>query len=248
MNTKRASVVKQDEALSAYFEALLNDEPMMQPQTEEPMIDALPEPIIELPVIAPPMVVPLDVPDEVEQTVEQPALAGTDGMPDWAEHEFQALLFTTSGLTLAVPLSELSGIQVWHGEKVTPMPGHVDWYLGLMQYRERSVPVIDTAQLVLPEERLACLSGEPGERIQRIVFIGGGQWGLACDSVDQVITLSHEQVKWRSSRTKRRWLAGTVIEHMCAIIDPPAFAEMLATGMEDSPSERDDDARDGITE
>ncbi len=241
MNIKRASVVDQDEALSAYFEALLNDEPQQQSLTEEPMAEVVPEPMLEAPVIAPPMVVPLDVPDEVEQAVEPPLLVRTDGMPDWAEHEFQALLFTTSGLTLAVPLSELSGIQVWHGEKVTPMPGHIGWYLGLMQYRDRSVPIIDTSQLVLPEERLARLSGEPRERIQRIVFIDGGQWGLACDSVDQVITLSHEQVKWRSSRTKRRWLAGTVIEHMCAIIDPPAFADMLATGMGDSPSEQGDD-------
>lgn len=242
MSEKRASVVEQDEALSAYFDALLNDEPQLQAQSQETVVEQQPEPVIDAPVIAPTIVVPLDVPDEIEQPIQQATLKRTEGMPDWAEHEFQALLFTTAGLTLAVPLSELSGIQVWHSEKVTPMPGHVDWYLGLMQYRERSVPIIDTAQLVLPEERLARLSGEPGERIQRIVFIDGGQWGLACDSVDQVITLSHEQVKWRSSRTRRRWLAGTVIEHMCAIIDPPAFAEMLATGMEDSTSEEGDDA------
>lgn len=242
MNDKRATVVEQNEALSAYFEALLNDEPQLQPQPvlPEPVAERQ-ESVLEASTIAPTVVVPLEVPDEIVQPVQQESLIHSAGMPDWAEEEFQALLFTTSGLTLAVPLSELSGIQVWHGEKVTPMPGHVAWYLGLMQYRERSVPIIDTAQLVLPEERLARLSGDPCERVQRIVFIGGGQWGLACDSVDQVITLNHEQVKWRSSRTKRRWLAGTVIEHMCAIIDPPAFAEMLVTGMEDSPTEQGDD-------
>jgi len=244
MSGKRASVVEQNQALSAYFEALLNDEADMQPQRQEPVAEVAvpPEPVLETPVIAPTIVVPLEVPEEIEQPVQQEVLPRTDAMPDWAEHEFQALLFTAAGLTLAVPLSELSGIQVWHGEKVTPMPGHAEWYLGLMEYRERSVPVIDTAQLVLPEERLARLSGDPRERIGRIVFIDGGQWGLACDSVDQVITLSHEQVKWRTSRTRRRWLAGTVIEHMCALIDPPAFAEMLATGLEDLPVEQQDDA------
>lgn len=241
MSNKRASVAEQNQALSAYFEALLNDEPEMQPQVSEPVVRSVPEPILEVPVIAPTMVVPIEVPDVVEQIVEQEALPRTDGMPEWAANEFQALLFTAAGLKLAVPLSELSGIQVWHGEKVTPMPGHVEWYLGLMQYRDRSAPVIDTAQLVLPEERLAQLNVKPEERITRIVFIGGGQWGLACDSVDQVITLNHEQVKWRSSRTKRRWLAGTVIEHMCAIIDPPAFAEMLVTGLEDVPMDETSD-------
>jgi purine-binding chemotaxis protein CheW len=104
-----------------------------------------------------------------------------------------------------------------------------------MNYRERSVPVIDTAQLVLPEDRLQRLVGEPQDRITRIVFIDEGRWGLACDQVDEVISLTQEQVRWRTSRTMRRWLAGTVIDHMCAIIDPPAFAEMLATGLEDAP-------------
>lgn len=240
MNGKRASVVEQNEALNAYFEALLNDEPQLQ--LEQRLVEAAPEPIVKIPIIVPPVILPLEIPDEIEKTFEQLVVARTDGMPDWAEHEFQALLFTTAGLTLAVPLSELSGIQVWHTEKVTPMPGHIDWYLGLMKYRDRSVPIIDTAWLVLPEERLARLKGDPGKRINRIVFIGGGQWGLACDSVDQVITLRHDQVKWRSSRTRRRWLAGTVIEHMCAIIDPPAFAEMLATGLEDLPPEQEGNA------
>ena len=235
MNDKHASVIEQNQALSAYFEALLNDEPEMQPQVGEPTMEAVPEQVIDTPVIAPTMVVPLEVPDEIEQPLRQETLPHTDAMPEWAENEFQALLFTTAGLKLAVPLSELSGIQVWHEEKVTPMPGHAGWYLGLMQYRDRSVPIIDTAQLVLPEERQARLGGDRRERIRRIVFIGGGQWGLACDDVEQVITLNHEQVKWRSSRTKRRWLAGTVIEHMCAIIDPPAFADMLASGLEDMP-------------
>ena len=244
MNGKRTSVVEQNKALSAYFEALLNDEPQMQTQPQEHVVEAeaTPEPIVEAPVIAPTIVVPLQVPDEIEQPQQQETLVRTDAMPDWAEQEFQALLFTTAGLTLAVPLSELSGIQVWHGEKVTPMPGHVEWYLGLMTYRDRSVPIVDTAQLVLPEERLTALDGDSRERVKRIVFIGGGQWGLACDSVDQVIPLTHEQVKWRSSRTKRRWLAGTVIEYMCAIIDPLAFADMLETGLEDLPVEHKGDA------
>ncbi len=239
MNGKRASVIEQNEALSAYFEALLNDEPEIQQQAQESVskVNVVAEPIIEAPVIAPTMVVPLEVPDVIEQPLQQDTQVRSDGKPEWAENEFQALLFTTAGLTLAVPLSELSGIQVWHSEKVTPMPGHIDWYLGLMTYRERSVPIIDTAQLVLPEDRLTHLSDDQHERLNRIVFIGGGQWGLACDSVDQVITLNHDQVKWRSSRTKRRWLAGTVIEHMCAIIDPPAFADMLATGLEDIPQD-----------
>jgi purine-binding chemotaxis protein CheW len=235
MSNKHPSLIEQNQALSAYFDALLQEEPEEQAVTEE----ALDE-VQGSPVIAPPLVAPLTIPKVQEAPAVEEAvqvLPVEEGVPGWAEQEFQALLFRVGGLTLAVPLVELSGIQVWHEEKITPMPGHVSWYLGLMNYRERSVPVIDAAQLVLPEDKLKRLNIKPAERITRIVFIDEGRWGLACDQVDEVISLSHDQVRWRSSRTKRRWLAGTVVEHMCAIIDPPAFAEMLASGMEDQPQE-----------
>ena len=224
---KHPSLVEQKDALSVYFEALLREE--AQPEADWPMPELSEPPVV--PLLIPPVIAPVQVPE----TVETPLAQAIDGPPEWAESRFQALLFKVAGLTLAVPLVELSGIQEWDGDKVTPMPGHVSWYLGLTQYRDRTVPVIDTAELVLPEDRLQRLQLTPQERIQRVVFIDDGRWGLACDEVAEVITLDHEQVRWRSNRTKRRWLAGTVIEQMCAIIDPPAFATMLATGMEDVP-------------
>jgi len=144
------------------------------------------------------------------------------------------MLFKVAGLTLAVPLVELSGVQEWEPEAVTPMPGHADWYLGLMDYRGHSVPVVDTSHLVLPADRQDQVPA-PEERLGRVVFIGDGSWGLACDEVDEVITLGPDQVRWRTSRTRRQWLAGTVVDHMCALLDPPAFAHMLATGLEDAP-------------
>lgn len=229
--SKHPSLIEQKEALSAYFSALLHE-----PMEEAPLPETELKHDVEVPpVIAPPIIVPVSVPSTEVET-EAP-IEVAEGRPAWAEKEFQALLFKAGGLTLAVPLVELSGIQEWEPDKVTPMPGHVVWYLGLATYRERSVPIIDTAYLVLPDDRLARLARDPNERLSRIVFIGNGRWGLACDEVSEVINLTEEQVRWRSSRTKRRWLAGTVIEHMCALIDPPAFAEMLASGMEEVPGD-----------
>lgn len=227
---KPPRLVEQKDALSLYFEALLREEAQPDQDWSEPVLSET----VLLPSLIPPVIAPLQIPEIVEIAVD---ISVNDGPPTWADERFQALLFKVAGLTLAVPLRELSGIQEWDAAKVTPMPGHVSWYLGLTQYRERTVPVIDTAELVLPEDRLQRLEQSPNERIQRVVFIDDGRWGLACDEVAEVITLEHEQVRWRSNRTKRRWLAGTVIEHMCAIIDPPAFAQMLATGIEDTPLE-----------
>jgi len=210
---KQRAVVAEKDALSVYFEALLRE-----PQVElvETPVEAPPQPVV---VVAP--VVPV-------------ASVPVEGQPQWGEETFQALMFKVAGLTLAVPLVELSGVQEWEAGKVTPMPGRVPWYLGLMLYREHNVPVVDTAQLVMPEDRQASLSPWQ-ERLKHVVFIADGRWGLACDELAEVITLRPEDVRWRTTRTKRRWLAGTVIEHMCALLDPPVFADVLATGLEDMP-------------
>ena len=205
---KLQALVAEKDALSVYFEALLREAP--------------PELNLSEAMAPQPLVVPV------------PVVQGSEGRPAWGEQTFQALLFKVAGLTLAVPLVELSGVQEWQDGMVTPMPGHVSWYLGLTQYRERSVPVVDTALLVMPEERQASLVPWQ-ERMRHVVFIADGSWGLACDELAQVVTLRPDEVRWRTSRTKRRWLAGTVIEHMCALLDPPVFADVLVSGIESLP-------------
>jgi purine-binding chemotaxis protein CheW len=238
-------VVDQKDALSLYFDALLreqNDEPLASRPAAEPLLNVPPvlsPPVISVPVIPEIETVTTDnkvttLATENSGESEQTQISKlVEGPPEWAAEPFQALLFKVSGLTLAVPLIELSGVQEWHDSAVTPMLGRIAWYLGLMGYRGHQVPVVDTAQLVLPPDRLANLIATDRGRLGHVVFIEDGQWGLACDSVEDVISLNLDEVKWRSSRSKRRWLAGTVLEHMCAIIDPPAFADMLRTGMTD---------------
>ena len=152
------------------------------------------------------------------------------GKPDWADEEFQAMLFKVAGLTLAVPLVELHGIVEWKKDNITTMPGHADFYLGLMSHLGKKIPLVDTARLVLPPNKLTKLAGnDPQARITRVVLINDSQYGLACDEVDEVITLKPDEVRWRTERTQRRWLAGTVVEHMCALLDAKAFAELLAS-------------------
>jgi len=65
---------------------------------------------------------------------------------------------------------------------------------------------------------------------KHIILIDDSHWGLACESVIEVINLQADSVKWRSSRTKRRWLLGTVIDQMCALLDTSEFSAMLKTG------------------
>lgn len=241
---KEGFVVDQKDALSVYFDALLREESSEAVTVVETELEKNPAPVLTPPVIGVPAIPDIEIPSEVETdttTVAEAELSvqtqPVAGAPEWAEEPFQALLFKVAGLTLAVPLSELSGVQEWADGMVTPMLGRIEWYLGLAEYRGQQVPVVDTAQLVLPEDRLDRLVTDDMNRMGHVVFIQDGQWGLACDEVNDVISLNHDEVKWRTSRSKRRWLAGTVLEHMCAIIDPPVFADMLRTGIADLPEE-----------
>ncbi len=157
------------------------------------------------------------------------AIQNIDNAPSWAVPNFQVLLFTVAGLKLAVPLTELNGIVEWGDEYISELPGHKSWYLGIIQNQGKSVPVIDTLQQVVPQNRWPA-NYLTERKFKHIIMIDNSRWGLACETVLEVVTLKTDAVKWRSTRTKRRWLMGTVIDHMCALLDSPEFAKMLKTG------------------
>ncbi|MBI3560789.1 MAG: chemotaxis protein CheW [Gammaproteobacteria bacterium] len=249
-------LVEQQQALDDFFESLMRDVQTYAESATEPAATHYPpaQPVrphatpsqtqvvtpvlkplaIPLPPIAPPsditppvVTVPAATPKVIAEAAPAP-----EPLPAWAHGCFQALLFKVAGLTLAVPLVDLHGVLEWQNTAVTQMPGHIDFYLGLMPYLGRNVALIDTARLVLPADRLRDLAVDvPQQRITRIVLIQDSKYGLACDAIDEVITLKPDDVRWRTSRTQRRWLAGTVVAHMCALIDATAFAQMLADKM-----------------
>lgn len=145
-----------------------------------------------------------------------------NGRPLWAQQKFEALLFKVSGLTLAVPLIALGQIQPLTDE-LTPLFGQADWFMGLQPSSAGKIYVLNTARFVMPER----YDPEFEQSARYVVSINGVPWGLAVDKVEQPITLSPEDVKWRSTRTQRPWLAGTVKAHMCALLDIPRMGKLL---------------------
>lgn len=206
-------LVDQQIALSAYLDSLLrevdqqtkHDEPAAVHVLHQPKVAEVEEPVA----------------DVVAEAEAPPAAIEPTGS---AQEEFQCLLFTVRGLTLAVPLDKLSGILEWDGV-VTRLPERPSWFLGVMNYRGQQAGIVDTAGVVMPERTT---EGE-APAYGHIIFFDEGRWGFACESVKQVIKLDKEEVRWRTSRTQRPWLAGTVIEHMCALLDVDAVAQMIQT-------------------
>ncbi len=253
MSNDNKMIVDSKVALSVFLDSLLKETELPEAVvstevvTETVTVEVEAEPVVSLAVedkVQPEIITPQTEPTQavVEVLPEtdinavtdvdvQRQEAGIDEAYDIPAEPFQVMLFKVAGLSLAVRLIELNGVVEWDESKITEMPGHSDFYLGLLQYLGKSIPVIDTAKLVFPADKLVALSADkPYERVKRIVLIDDSKWGLACDEIDEVIELASEAVKWRQDRSKRKWMAGTVIEHMCALIDAAGFAEMLANG------------------
>jgi purine-binding chemotaxis protein CheW len=150
--------------------------------------------------------------------------------PDWAAHEFQCLLFHVSGITLAVPLVKLNGVIPW-SDNITPMPGHSAAFMGLLRHLDQNVRIMDTAEVILPQDQRGKNLIKASERVQKILLMDEGRWGLACDDIGEVVTLHSRDVRWRTAQGKRPWLAGTISARLCALLDTDALAQILEAGM-----------------
>jgi purine-binding chemotaxis protein CheW len=189
----------------------------------------MPAPEIELRVEPPQEVVEAAVVVEAVQpmpqvlVVPEPVL---QGRPEWAQGPFECLLFDVAGLTLAVPLVCLGSIYPLEGQELTPLFGQPDWFLGILPCQAGNLKVLDTARWVMPDR----YRDDFREGLQYVISVEGYEWGLAVHQVSRSIRLDPNEVKWRSQRTQRPWLAGTVIEHMCALLDVASLAELIASG------------------
>lgn len=160
-----------------------------------------------------------DVSGQGTGRIQKPAEWPANGRPEWAQNRFECLLFSVAGLKLAVPLVSLGSIHRIESD-FTPLVGRADWFLGLYRTGDRNIQVVDTAKWVMPRQ----YHDKVVEGYQFLIRLGDSNWGMACDAVAEAIQLDPDQVKWRTERSKRAWLSGTVIDHMCALLD----AEMLS--------------------
>ncbi len=149
--------------------------------------------------------------------------------PNWAQNRFQCLSFQVAGVTLAAPLEKLNGI-VELTEKITELPGYAPWVIGLLPNRGKNVQVVDVAKIIMPSENDLVVQSIV-ERMKFIILLDGGKFGLAVDSISQILSLEAEDVRWRSTQSKRPWLAGTVIEKMCALLEMDLLCTQLRAGL-----------------
>ncbi|MEK0363712.1 CheW domain-containing protein [Pseudomonas sp. CBC3] len=220
------------------FQAAVLEEQQRDVQRVVPLRQVVPEPepipaptpvlveteaLLELPPETPAEKAPVLV-EPIADIKLQAHLPG--GPPEWGEEPFECLLFDVAGLTLAVPLVSLGSIYPLAGQDLTPLFGQPAWFLGILPSQAGNLKVLDTARWVMADR----YRDDFREGLQYVISVQGYEWGLAVHQVSRSIRLDPREVKWRSQRTQRPWLAGTVIDHMCALVDVAALAELIASG------------------
>ena len=233
---KMTQLAAPEAAIASYLDELLHtatstalQEEQVQPEPEppkpvkteaKPVTRARPRPIIQAPVVE------QKAPEPVQ--TEAPVTApGNDGevppaRPDWSEEPFECLIFTVAGLQLAVPLVLLGAIHRIE-EEIRPIPGSPRWYMGMRPDRDHNLRVVDTAEWIMAGR----VPAGARDNYRFVIRLDDSEWGLACDDVAQSFTLRPDEVRWRTARSKRPWLAGTVVDHMCALIDVRTMAHLL---------------------
>jgi hypothetical protein len=168
-----------------------------------------------------------------------------DNRPAWGRENFRCLAFNVSGLKLAVPVQFVDSMQpldlisvATSSSETSLSKGEASLLkgaassskgeasssnpliLGQMKVDrgEDAQPfcaVLDTARLVMPER----YDNGMQESYRYILTLKNCDWSIAVDSIGGEIGLTPQNVRWRSEHTRREWLAGTVVDKMCALID-----------------------------
>lgn len=218
-------IIQQGLALDAYLSTLLDEIPEQILPEEKPAAIQVKVQEKQAEPIAPKVIVtrPLQPPRPIATvTVDKPVkLHPLSVMPDWSQHEFQALFFKVEHLILATPLTELSRT-IKIDRNPSKIPGQPSWFMGLLDEHDSRIGVLDTGQLIFGKLHGMQRDLETNP-FKSILVTHDKRWGLACDEILSIGRLKPEKVRWRTSRQKKPWLIGTVIEELTAIIDLQAL-------------------------
>ena len=199
-------------------------DPALFTEVKEPIFTE-PEVAVPVEIIEPEIVhnkPELDIELQTEvAALENPLL--TNLLSTELEAGFPVLFFEAMGETYSVPLVKLKGI--YKKKSLSKLIGKPDWFNGVQIERDQRLNVIDTALYLMPEKYSRLVEYSPN--YQYIIVIGESNWGLQCNRLIDSITLSHDDIKWRTDVTRSPWLAGTVKQRMCGLLAVDALIELF---------------------
>ena len=148
-------------------------------------------------------------------------------IPEWALSPFKCLLFTVSGIRLAVPLNKTAGVLEW-GKEISTLAYRSQWIMGIINYLNNEIKVIDTSRFMAAGNN-QCDSRGQEIRVPRLIFIDDARYALAADSVDEMITFDAGAIRWRRGYTARPWYIGIAAEQQCTLLDVDILLDIINT-------------------
>ena len=154
--------------------------------------------------------------------------------PAWVlSEQLPCLTFKIANLKLALPLQYLGKVEPFAGAdcispslKVSNIAEQSNWQNSFLECCLGEVDdrvIVDTARLVMPER----YDNNMVSNYRQVLLIRDMDWCFAVDSIGGQMDINVSEVRWRSQHTRREWLAGTIIEKMCAIVDVDALHRLL---------------------
>lgn len=143
---------------------------------------------------------------------ERPEEAGEVGQSESDRGDSMYYLFDVAGLTLAIPEVRFES-EIPLPEIMTPPVGEA--WRRIAETPAGPLVVVDTERLILPDR-----TGEfPDQRVRHLVVLDNGNWALAAHGAGVRENIDLFRVHWRSTSGRRDWLAGTLPEHRCVLLE-----------------------------
>ena len=214
------------QAMLDYLDELLQDATAPTVTARSPVVEQQEQPAparLQTEAIVVPEDPAPDISEQIADRFAAGAVQSGERLPEWFGDECEVLLFDANGLMLAVPLVELGGI-LRMPPRIYELANQPAWHLGFMEVGEDAVSVVDTLCWMAPDR----IGADPLAPPRYLVRIPDSPWALTCQRLYDTVTLRREDVHWRSARTRRRWLRGTVRQHLCALLDTRELAQQLS--------------------
>ena len=224
--TQPMRLIEHDAALGNLLESLLADVPeyeraappappaeVKSPEPSEPTPQKVADPTPSKTSLNPASDGPLtnDEPGETQNRNEVPA---------WAQEPFRVLLFRIGELRFAVPLILMCSV-TRIPDRLTRVPAQPPWHLGVARYRDESVVVADLGLLL----GLRAPCPDPAY----LLVIGDGCEAIACDTVEEAVVVTADDVRWRRA-AGQPWLSGLLVDHMCGLLDAEVIGRRIRHG------------------
>ncbi len=132
------------------------------------------------------------------------------------------IVFRVARLDFALPAARVRAVLPWPSAQSQPAPS-ADGWLGQLSCDGQTIEVADTAAHLLPG-----IQPSGTAVIRQVLWLADTALGLGCEAViDSERAIDEQQVCWSGAGTTRPWLAGTLAQPRCALIDPQGLLAML---------------------